>query len=155
MTSAAGAVVATGCVVRRVALGGDEVKSLLMAPILSRSQHFVLQGRSAEPLAQQLPTGAAPNQNPTVDKVPGIGSPGLALVVPKRLARRAVTRNLIKRQMREVVRRQQADWAALHLLIRQRVAFDVRQYPSAASSALRAAVRGELEQLFERAGAAR
>jgi ribonuclease P protein component len=155
MTSAIGAVVATGRVARRVALGGDDVKSLLMAPVLGRSQHFVLQGRTAEPLGQQLPTGAAPNRNPTVDKVPGIGSPGLALVVPKRMARRAVTRNLIKRQMREVVRRRQADWTGVHLLIRQRVAFDVRQFPSAASSALRTAVRGEIEQLFDRAGAAR
>jgi len=145
----------TGRVVRRVAVGGDKVKSLLMAPVLGRSQHFVLQGYLAEPLAHQLPTGTAPIRTRTVDKVADSAPPGLALVVPKRLARRAATRNLIKRQMRETIRRRHADWATVHLLIRQRVAFDVRQYPSAASSALSTAVRGELEQLFDRAGAGR
>jgi hypothetical protein len=53
--------------------------------------------------------------------------------------------------MRNAVCHRQIEWAALHLLIRQRGAFDARQYPSAASSALRAAVRAELELLFERA----
>jgi ribonuclease P protein component len=77
------------------------------------------------------------------------------MVVPKRIARRAVTRNLIKRQIRDTVRRRYTDWLAMHLLVRQRGAFDARQYTSAASSALRMAVRVELEQLFDNASAMR
>jgi ribonuclease P protein component len=155
MASATGALAASGRVARRVALGGDELKSLLGAPILARSQHFVLHARLTETCMQQLPTEIAPIRTRTVDKVPDCPLPGLALVVPKRHAKRAVTRNLIKRQMRAAVRQRDAEWAAMHLLIRQRGAFDVRQFPSAASPALNAAVRGELDQLFEHAGAAR
>ena len=75
------------------------------------------------------------------------------LVVPKRHARRAVTRSLIKRQGRAAWSRHapalaQGDW-----LLRLRAGFAADQYPSAASTALRLAVRGELDALF--AGAAR
>jgi ribonuclease P protein component len=76
---------------------------------------------------------------------------GVALVVPKRHARRAVTRNLVKRQMREALRRHLANLSSGQLLISQRAAFDPQQYPSAASPALRAAVRRELDILFAQA----
>lgn len=72
----------------------------------------------------------------------------LGLVVPKRHARRSVTRSLIKRQMRV-----QADESRLGLppgqwLIRLRAPFDPRLYPSAASLQLRQAVRVELAQVL-------
>jgi ribonuclease P protein component len=155
MAGATGAVAPTGRAVRRVALGGDALKSLLGAPILARSQHFVLHARLAQTCLQQLPTETAPIRNRTVDKLLDGALPGLALVVPKRHARRAVTRNLIKRQMRDAVRRRQAEWATMHLLIRLRGAFDALQFPSATSPALNEAVRGELDRLFQLAGAAR
>ncbi len=75
----------------------------------------------------------------------------LALVVPKRHAKRAATRNLVKRQMREALRQRCADWCGRQLLIRQRGAFSALQFRSAASGALRRAVRGELELLFAQA----
>ena len=78
---------------------------------------------------------------------------GLALVVPKRHARRAATRNLVKRQMRDALRRRLADWPGRQLLIRQRRPFERQQFPSAASDALRAAVRAELDLLFAQAAA--
>lgn len=154
MASASRAVAAPGCAKPRVALAGDAVKALLGAPVLARSPHFVLHGRAAMALVQKLPTETAPNQTPTVDKVVASTSPGLALVVPKRLARRAVTRNLIKRQMRATLReRSVAGWDDMDILIRQRGAFDPTHYRSAASAGLRAAVRRELAQLFSSAGA--
>jgi ribonuclease P protein component len=79
----------------------------------------------------------------------------LMVIVPKRHAKRAVTRNLIKRQMREAVRRRGVGRIGSGLLIRQRAAFSTRQYPSAASAALRDAVRRELDLLFDQAEAAR
>ena len=81
--------------------------------------------------------------------------PALSLLVPKRHARRAVTRNLIKRQMRRAALARSAPLNAAEVLIRLRGAFDVRQYPSAASAALRDAVRRELDALFDRAAAPR
>lgn len=89
---------------------------------------------------------------PSVDNNPHPSSWWLGLVVPKRHARRAVTRNVIKRQMRV-----QADDHRQRLppgvwLIRLRAPFDRQLFPSAASAALRLAARNELEQVF--AGAA-
>ena len=78
----------------------------------------------------------------------------LGLVVPKRHAKRSVTRQLLKRQMRAVVRDQQDTTPRLaHGLwvLRLRAAFDVKQYPSAASTALAHEARQELVELLRRA----
>ena len=77
---------------------------------------------------------------------------GLGLITPKRLARRAATRNLIKRQVRSAVDRQGLREG--HWLVRLHRAFDPRVYPSAASAALRASVRLELEELLRGASLA-
>ena len=69
-------------------------------------------------------------------------------MVPKRWARRAVTRNLIRRQIYAVGERLQPPLAAGAHLVRLRAAFAPAQYPSAASVALQRAVRAELCQLF-------
>ena len=138
-----------------VSLGGDAVKALLGAPTLAKTPHLVLQGVCRGPVVLELPTGVAPVRTESVDNsvVEASRRIGLALVVPKRHAKRAPTRNLLKRQMREALRRRAADWTGCDLLIRQRRAFDPKQFPSAASDALREAVRSELEQLFEQASA--
>lgn len=75
----------------------------------------------------------------------------LGTVVPKRLARRAVTRNLVKRQMREALRRHADALPGGMWLMKLRLGFDPREFPSAASDALRASVRTELDALLARA----
>jgi ribonuclease P protein component len=137
-----------------VALGGDALKALLTAPTLAKTAHFALQASPRRPVAQELPTGVAPDRTQSVDNAVSVAANrlGLALVVPKRHAKRAATRNLVKRQMREAVRRRVDAWAGRQLLIRQRSGFSVQQYPSAASDSLRHAVRSELELLFAQAG---
>ena len=80
----------------------------------------------------------------------------LGLVVPKRFARRAVTRSLIKRQIRAAFQAY-IQSSALHQrahgsgawVVRMRAGFDLQQYPSAASLALRARLRAELNNLFQ------
>ena len=69
----------------------------------------------------------------------------------KRWAKRAVTRNAIKRQIYSL----SADFAATlpvaaHV-VRLRAAFDRQQFVSATSEELKMAVRQELQQLFARA----
>jgi ribonuclease P protein component len=137
-----------------VALGGDAVKALLSAPTLSKTAHFVLQATRDRSVLQELPTGAAPDRTESVDNSVSITprTLGLALVVPKRHAKRAATRNLVKRQMREAVRQRVGDWVGRDVLIRQRGVFDPKLFRSAASDVLRAAVRRELHQLFVQAG---
>jgi ribonuclease P protein component len=70
----------------------------------------------------------------------------LGCVVPKRHARRAVTRTLLKRQIRSAA-------AAVSLpsglwVIRLRAGFDRAAFPSAASEALARAARAELDALL-------
>jgi ribonuclease P protein component len=75
----------------------------------------------------------------------------LGLVVPKRHARRAVTRTLVKRQIRHIAADCAERLPAGLWVVRQRAPFDVREFPSAASDALKQAARTELRALFERA----
>lgn len=78
----------------------------------------------------------------------------LGLVVPKRHARRAVTRTLIKRQIRTAMDRH-ADTLAQGLwVIRLRAGFDRQRFVSAASDALKETARAELDQLLSRAARA-
>ena len=80
-----------------MALGGDALKALLSAPTVSKTTHFVLQAAPKAQVLLELPTGVAPDMTESVDNSPGRdASPlGLALVVPKRHAKRAATRNLV------------------------------------------------------------
>ena len=75
----------------------------------------------------------------------------LGLVVPKRHAKRAVTRTLVKRQIRNVAAACAPQLEPGLWVVRQRSPFDPKQYPSAASDALKEAARAELRALFDRA----
>lgn len=76
----------------------------------------------------------------------------LGCVVPKRYARRSVTRNLLKRQMRAAVAAHAAVLSGGFWVVRLRASFDRTQYVSAASDELRRSAREELDGLI--AGAA-
>lgn len=75
----------------------------------------------------------------------------LGMVVPKRHARRAVTRNLIKRQMRAQVRERLPDLPGGEWVLRLRAGIDRKAYPSAASESLQQILRGELDGLLREA----
>ena len=75
----------------------------------------------------------------------------LGFVVPKRHARRAVTRTLVKRQIRNVAAACAPQLEPGLWVVRQRNPFDPKQFPSAASGALKEAAREELRALFDRA----
>ena len=72
-------------------------------------------------------------------------------MVPKRWAKRAVTRNAIKRQIYNVSENFCDRLPVAAHVVRLRTTFDRKQFVSATSEALKQAVRQELEQLFERA----
>ena len=79
----------------------------------------------------------------------------LGAMVPKRWARRAVTRNAIKRQIYAVSAALESPLPQAAHVVRLRATFDRKQFVSASSCALKQAVRTELVQLFARAAAAR
>jgi ribonuclease P protein component len=74
----------------------------------------------------------------------------LGCVVPKRHARRAVTRSLLKRQVRGAFERHEAALPQGLWLVRLRQGFPVVEFPSARSQALRQVAHDELDQLFTR-----
>lgn len=75
----------------------------------------------------------------------------LGAVIPKRHARRSVTRNLLRRQIRAVMTDQLGTLPAGLWLVRLRSPFAKVDFVSAASPLLRQAARAELQQLFTRA----
>lgn len=75
----------------------------------------------------------------------------LGAMVPKRWAKRAVTRNTIKRQIYGVSQSFEMSLAQQAHVVRLRATFDRTQFLSATSDLLKSAVREELQQLFSRA----
>ena len=104
-----------------------------------------------------LPAGVDDLQDPSPQGLVETPNPGgrldrwLGLVVPKRHAKRAVTRTLVKRQIRTVAAACAPQLEPGLWVVRQRSPFDPKQYPSAASDALKEAARAELRALFDRA----
>ncbi len=142
--------------VGRLVDAADFQRVLATAPRV-RSAHFCAHHVAAVPAARggartprrraDLSTDEAQNLTMPVDN----SAPAdvwLGLVLPKRLARRAVTRQLLKRQMREAVRRHAHRLPPGLWVLRLRAGFDVREYPSAASQALRRAARTELDAML-------
>ncbi len=77
-----------------------------------------------------------------------VQEPWIGAVIPKRWARRAVTRNTLKRQIYTVAQDFAARLPVAAHVVRLRTGFDRQQFTSATSVALKQAVRAELLQLF-------
>jgi ribonuclease P protein component len=74
----------------------------------------------------------------------------LGAMVPKRWAKRAVTRNTIKRQIYQLGFEFAGALPHMAHLVRLRREFDRQQFVSATSDALKTKVRAELLELFDR-----
>ena len=139
--------------VLRIRASSDFEFVLRSAP-LARTAHFALHGcpgpkvvtteAAAKIDDRRLSTGSEQLDHTLVDK----GQRWLGVAVPKRFARRAVTRSLLKRQARAAAVRHVDRLGPGLWVIRQRAAFPVAVYPAAASAALEEVVRGELDALL-------
>jgi ribonuclease P protein component len=123
----------------------------------ARTTHFVLH-RAA--LSASAPAGRPPvgqGDTGTLTPAPALfpitDDPWIGAVVPKRWAKRAVTRNGIKRQIYSVSASFASRLPAAAHVVRLRMDFARAEFPSAWSEPLKKAVRGELLQLFEKAAA--
>ena len=110
---------------------------------VARTEHFALHRSSAGPGSEDGSQALFAVQ----------GEPWIGAIVPKRWARRAVTRNAIKRQIYTVSQDFEARLPAAAHVVRLRSGFDKARFRSATSPELKAAVRAELQRLF--AGARR
>lgn len=121
------------------------------------SAHFALHHLGSTPPAiAELSTAPGSDAAAVVDDSPRPAPERVCLgtVVPKRHARRAVTRNLLKRQIRSVAAEHADVLAAGFWVVRLRAPFDRATYPSPGSDALRRTARAELQQLLDRAATA-
>lgn len=80
-----------------------------------------------------------------------VREPWIGALIPKRWAKRAVTRNAIKRQIYTVSQTVEPPLPVAAHVVRLRAGFDRKQFESATSDALKRAVRAELQELFSRA----
>jgi len=115
----------------------------------ARTPHFAIHHVRSRPLRPHLSTGtSAPGAAPVDDSSPE--AVWLGLVIPKRHARRSVTRSLLKRQIRAAVN---AGGPLQHGLwvVRLRSGFDRSAFPSATSEPLARAARAELDALVAKA----
>jgi len=125
--------------------------------------HHVADRPSAPPkpaprrLAAELSTDEKPQVISAVDDslppAPPAAPTGvwLGAVVPKRHAKRSVTRSLLKRQIRSAMMGFDSRLAGGLWVVRLRAPFDRKIFVSAASEALKRAARDELEQLLANA----
>jgi ribonuclease P protein component len=144
--------------VGRILRTADFERVLAAAP-RARSAHFALHHVPAHPLPPRRPaakaeptelsTGDARTCPPPVDDLPG--GCWLGTVVPKRHARRAVTRNLLKRQMRQLMADRCAALPNGLWVLRLKAPFDRTRFVSPSSAALRDSARAELADLLQRA----
>lgn len=130
----------------------------------ARSAHFALHHLSANPApsawhaarlrtaSAELSTGESQPVHNSVDQDPPAAPQGcwVGIVVPKRHAKRSVTRQLLKRQIRAAFAERPGMPPGMWV-VRLRSPFDRQKFPSAASDALRQAARAELAQLLDRA----
>lgn len=135
----------------------------LATPARARSAHFSAHHVPAGPAqawaatkatAQtQLSTDHPESCAQPVDDCPPATPTGwwFGVAVPKRHAREATTRNLIKRQMRAALFAHAPALARGMWLVRLRAGIDRRRFKSATSAPLRESTRRELDELLQRA----
>lgn len=136
-----------------------DFERLLATRFRARSAHFALHHVSSKPTGlaawvpgakvSELSTVAARSHPQPVDD--SIGGVWIGCVVPKRHARRSVTRSLLKRQIRACFERQGSLLPAGLWLIRLRAAFTASEFVSARSAILAQAARAELDGLLSQA----
>ncbi len=143
--------------VPRALTQASDFTQVLNAPPRARTAHFVVHHLPRRPSAggkvvlapgaANLSTATTPVLSLPVDELPGTGL-WLGLVVPKRHARRAVTRTLLKRRIRAAVATTAAALAPGLWVVRLRTPFDRREFISAASERLASAASDELAMLM-------
>lgn len=127
------------------------------AGAIAKTRHFALHRLLLElpvPQAESAP-GALPVRRPCVLFEMDSGHPRVwvGALVPKRWARRAVTRNTFKRQIYTLFRDSALPPTAAAYVVRLSRSFDRASFVSATSDLLKAAVRAELHQLLALAAA--
>lgn len=112
-----------------------QFQAVLAGPPVAKTAHFALHRGALDGAREGRPLFA------TADV-------WLGVMLPKRWARRAVTRNTIRRQIYEVARALPGDLPQAAWVVRLRSEFSRKVFISATSDPLKQAVRAELQLLL-------
>lgn len=125
-----------------------QFQAVLAGRTVARTAHFALH-------CVALPAPAADRDKTTIAAKPlfDVVDVWVGAMTPKRSAKRAVTRNAIKRQIYNVSTDLNFQAPPMAYVVRLSAGFDKAHFTSASSSVLKAAVREELYQLFAKTGA--
>lgn len=143
-----------------------DFERVLAQPAVVANRHFALHALASEPRARVNPHAEPAKVDLLTEPYRGnpiavdnAQTPGhqavpprciwLGIVVPKRYARRAVTRSMLKRQMRSGIERFAASLPLGMWVFRLRSSYDPQRYVAAAPSELRLTVRSEVIQLLQ------
>jgi ribonuclease P protein component len=126
--------------------------AVMSGQTVSRTPHFALHrvalpSSVSSPVSPAVSVAAEPLDKPLF----AVQDTWLGVIVPKRWAKRAVTRNTIKRQIYAVSTDSSCHLPPAAHVVRLRAGFSRAEFISATSDKLKSAVRAELKQLFSSA----
>lgn len=119
---------------------------MLAGGTVARTAHFALHCAALD--AAVIKQASAEHSTASPVALFAVRDVWLGAMVPKRWAKRAVTRNAIKRQIYSVSTDFQLVLPIAAHVVRLRAGFDRAHFVSATSDELKAVVRQELQQLF-------
>ena len=121
-----------------------QFQAVLAGPVVAKTVHFALHRNGLD--AQAPPK--SPHEAAMTSVLFGTEDVWMGAMAPKRWAKRAVTRNTIKRQIYSVSLEFSEQLAVAAFVVRLRRAFDKKTFPSASSEPLRQAIRSEIQALM-------
>lgn len=127
----------------------SQFQAVLAGDTVARTAHFVIHRAQLAVTVADPSAGQAAPQSSLV--CPLAAGASIGAIVPKRWAKRAVTRNTIKRQIYSAGTDAESALPAAAHVVRLRSGFDKAHFVSACSEKLKLALRHELQQLFAKA----
>ena len=121
-----------------------QFQAVLAGPIVAKTVHFALHRNGLHAKA----TSKKCDETSSTTVLFGLEDVWIGAMASKRWAKRAVTRNTIKRQIYSVSAEFSGQLAPAAFVVRLRCAFDKKTFPSATSQPLRETVRAEIVTLM-------
>lgn len=126
-----------------------QFQAVLAGSVVARTAHFALHRNELHARTPQTGTEENKGEASRVSALFPVQSVWMGAMVPKRWARRAVTRNTIKRQIYTVSIDFFHACPQAAFVVRLRKEFSRQEFPSATSSDLKKAVRAEITALMQ------
>ena len=122
-----------------------QFQAVLAGSIVARTTHFALHRNALDVKAVQAKAEAQPDARALFP----VQTTWIGAMVPKRWAKRAVTRNAIKRQIYTVSDDFSQQYPLAVYVVRLRREFSRKEFVSASSEQLKLAVRAEVQALLQ------